>query len=189
MTNAKKSHSFFASNRLTRSSKAKNIVISGRTKIPDVKKKSASSFCVSGGCCAVIFCRIVKAETRTSEGGVSPSELRRMSSGAGPCELRSLPARCLWRLDRLFLLRSNITPNRLTGPNDQRYGDGKQGQIGERSKLHRKQRDWHRVAGNRGQNCESRNAHDIARSCENYNMADDSKYGGHWVLLLSPPID
>ena len=46
---------------------------------------------------------IATDETRAGERGVSPFELLKMLSGAGPCELRSLPARCLWQLDRLFL--------------------------------------------------------------------------------------
>ena len=44
----------------------------------------------------------VIAETRAGERTVSPFELLKMLSGDGPCELRSFPARCLWRLDRLF---------------------------------------------------------------------------------------
>ena len=49
---------------------------------------------------------IAKGETRAGERVVSPFEKREMLSGAGPCELRSLPARCLWRLDALFVRSS-----------------------------------------------------------------------------------
>jgi hypothetical protein len=39
-------------------------------------------------------------ETRAGERAVN-LKLREMLSGAGPYELRALPARCLWQLDRL----------------------------------------------------------------------------------------
>ena len=43
----------------------------------------------------------VNDETRAGERALN-LKLGAMWSGAGPCKSRSLPARCLWRLDRLF---------------------------------------------------------------------------------------
>jgi hypothetical protein len=51
---------------------------------------------------AFLFLPNVRDETRAGERAVSPFELREMFSGAGPYEIRSLPARCLWQLDRLL---------------------------------------------------------------------------------------
>lgn len=52
---------------------------------------------------AVILLPIVTDETRAGERTLD-LKLGEVLSGTGPCELWSLPACCLWRLDRLFLL-------------------------------------------------------------------------------------
>ena len=72
---------------------------------------------MGNGC--FIFLPNVRDETREGERAVSHFEQLEVLSGIGPCELRSIPARCLWRLDRLFL------PSELRGGDACRYGPAK----------------------------------------------------------------